>query len=151
MRFLCALYILLFKRFKTRWQYIDRTAFEDSSTVDYTTCQHQRLRKLCILFSHIYAKGSIATKAPSNNLKLLKQLQLFRTINTNKSNAAVKKRVSQLWFLSEELVGLALFDNNLDNGTKYKMAMAMNKKEGKKYPLKLAAIDFQTYSRENCG
>ncbi len=29
-------YILLFKRFKTRWQYIDRTAFEDSSTDDYT-------------------------------------------------------------------------------------------------------------------
>ena len=29
-------YVLLFKRFKTRWQYIDKTAFEDLSTNDYT-------------------------------------------------------------------------------------------------------------------
>ena len=29
-------YVLLFKQFKTRWEYIDKTAYEDLSTDDYT-------------------------------------------------------------------------------------------------------------------
>ena len=73
-----------------------------------TACQHQGSWKLCILFSHIYVKAwptaSIAMKAPSNDLKLSKQLQLYRTINTNISHAAVKKMACQLWFLCKELV-----------------------------------------------
>ena len=43
----------------------------------------------------------------------------------------------QLWFLSEEFVGLALFDDELDNETKNKMVLTMKEKEIK-YPLKRA-------------
>ena len=219
--------ILLFKRFKTTWKYIDSTAFEDSSTDDYTNSavadvkeemlktlrtavqvtqprddyrellelaiiflgsvpprgihfvapgamhharwmakaiysfkvwmfrsqfkltarQHQGLEELCIFFSRIYVKAwataSIPVKAPNNDLNLLKQLQLYRSINTNISNATVKKMAGQLWFLSEELVGLALFDDDLDNGTKDAMVNAMKAKEGKKRPPKRATVDLK--------
>ena len=110
-----------------------------------TVCQHLGLQELCIFFSCIYIKArataSIAAKAPSNNLKLLKQLQLYHTINTNIFNTMVKKMAGQLWFLLEQLVGSALFDDNLANGTKYEMVMAMEEKEGEKEPLKCATID----------
>ena len=49
----------------------------------------------------------------------------------------------QLWYLSEELVGLALFDDDLDNGTKDKMVSAMKEKEGEEEPLKCATIDLK--------
>ena len=49
----------------------------------------------------------------------------------------------QLWYLSEELVGLALFDDDLDNGTKDKMASAMKEKEREEEPLKRATIDLK--------
>ena len=48
----------------------------------------------------------------------------------------------QLCFLSEELVGLALFDDELDNETKDKMILTMKEKETKD-PLKRATIDLE--------
>ena len=44
----------------------------------------------------------------------------------------VKKIAGQLWFLTEQLVGLALLSDDLDNGTKDEMVIAMKEKEGKK-------------------
>ena len=48
----------------------------------------------------------------------------------------------QLWFLSEKLVGLALFDDELDNETKNEMVLAMKEKEIGD-PLKCATIDLE--------
>ena len=48
----------------------------------------------------------------------------------------------QLWFLSEELLGLALFDNALDNETNDKIVLAMKEKE-REDPLKRATIDLE--------
>ena len=219
--------VLLFKKFKERWQYIDKTAFEDLSTDEYTTsavadikdemvtllkkvvnvsqprdddmeflelaiiflgsipprgihfvapgaihharwmakaiysfklwmfrsqfeltaCQITGLRKLCIFFSRIYveawATASTAAKVPSSDLKLLKQLQMFCTFDTEIPKATLKKMAGQLWYLSEELVGLALFDDDLDNGTKDKMVSATKEKEGEEEPLKRATIDLK--------
>ena len=42
---------------------------------------------------------------------------------------------SQLWFLSDQLVGLVLFDDALDNSIKNKMVVAIKKKEGEEEPL----------------
>ena len=48
----------------------------------------------------------------------------------------------QLWFLSEELVGLALFDDELDNETKDKMVLTMKEKETLD-PLKHVTTDLE--------
>ena len=55
----------------------------------------------------------------------------------------VKKMVSQLWFLSEQLVGLALFNDDLDNATKDEMVMVMKEKEEKEEPLKHVNINLK--------
>ena len=47
-----------------------------------------------------------------------------------------------MWFLSEELVGLALFDDELDNDTKNKMVLTMKEKEIKD-PLKRTTTDLE--------
>ena len=65
---------------------------------------------------------------------------MFCTFDTEISKATLKKMAGQLWYLSEELVGLALFDDDLDNGTKDKMVSAMKGKEGEEEPLKRATI-----------
>ena len=54
-----------------------------------------------------------------------------------------KEDAGQLWFLSEKLVGLALIDDNLNNGPKDEMVMGMKEKEGKEKPLKRATIDLK--------
>ena len=51
---------------------------------------------------------------------------------------------SQLWFLSEELCGLALFDDELDNETKDKMVLVLKEKETGD-PLKRATIDLELF------
>ena len=68
-----------------------------------------------------WAVANIAVKAPRGDINLLKKLESYRTINKKISKAALKKKACQLWFLAEELVGLALFDDELDNETKNKM------------------------------
>ena len=73
----------------------------------------------------MWVTASIASKAPQDYLNLLKQCQVYHTINTNLSNATVKKMAGQLWYLSEELVTLALFDDDLYNSTKDMMVVTM--------------------------
>ena len=48
----------------------------------------------------------------------------------------------QLWFLSKELVGLAPFDDELDNETRKKMVLTMKEKEIKD-PAKRATTDLE--------
>ena len=80
------------------------------------------LQELCIFFSRIYVKAwvkvSIASHAPKNNLQMLKECKMHHSFNQNISAATLKKLAGQLWYLSEELVSLALFDEDLDESTK---------------------------------
>ena len=208
--------VLLFKRFKARWDWIDHTSFEDSSTDAYTsdaiadikddmvkklessvtvtqprddyrelmelaiiflggvpprgirfsapgamhqarwmsksiytfkvwlfrsqfkltTSEHRGLRELCIFFSRIYvqawATAPSAVNAPRNDLLLLQQLQQYKSIHSGISNATLKKMIGHLWFLSEELVALALFDDNVDVFIKDKI-VAANRHEHRRW------------------
>ena len=85
--------------------------------------------------------ASIASKAPHNDLELLNQCQMYHT--NILSNSTVKKMAGQLWYLSEELVILALFVDVLDNTTNDKMVITMKEKEGKEKPLKHATINMK--------
>ena len=48
----------------------------------------------------------------------------------------------QSWFLSEEMVGLAPFDDELDNKTEDKMVLSMKEKEIK-VPIQRATTDLE--------
>ncbi|CAI6354594.1 unnamed protein product [Macrosiphum euphorbiae] len=61
--------------------------------------------------------------APNNDLQLMKTLINYG--NPDISNATVKKMMGHLWYLSDELVGLCLFDQNVSVETKCKVVHAM--------------------------
>ena len=46
-----------------------------------------------------------------------------------------------MWYVSEDLVGLALFDNNVSVQTKNEMVTAMKIREGAEFPPKRANFD----------
>ena len=49
-----------------------------------------------------------------------------------------------MWYLSEDLVGLALFDNNVSVQTKNEMVTAMKIQERAEFPPKRANLDSKT-------
>ena len=67
-----------------------------------------------------WMEAPLAACAPNNDLHLLKTLK-YENINKTISKATSTKLASHMWYLSEELVGLALFDRNVSNSMKQKI------------------------------
>ena len=62
-----------------------------------------------------WMEAPLAACAPNNDLHLPKTLVKYENINKIISKAASTKLISLMCYLSEELVGLALFDRNVSN------------------------------------
>jgi hypothetical protein len=110
------------------------------------------LRDLAIFAVRVYLKTWItapsAISAPLNDLQLMNSLLQYSTIHQAISTATAKKLSSHLWYLSQELVGLSLFDDRVFSSTKKLMVAAMQKKGADKPP-KRAEVDlknFQTFT-----
>lgn len=85
------------------------------------------LEEICVFIVTIYIKNwftaAFATCAPNNDLQLMKTSINYDNLDI--SNATVKKMMGHLWYLSDELVGLCLFDQNVSVDTKRKIVHAM--------------------------
>ena len=92
------------------------------------------LREVCIFILLFYVqcwfKATDAVAAPRTNLELVKQHLLHRTVNKEVANSALNKLLGHLWYLSEELVPLSLFDPAVPLSVKGKLAKNMKVKEG---------------------
>ena len=55
------------------------------------------------------------SSAPNNDLNFLKLLVMYERENAALASVACKKLDGHLWYLSEELVGLAFFDDLIDH------------------------------------
>ena len=88
----------------------------------------------------IYLKAwftaSLAACTLHSDLQLLKDLQSYQDIHTDISKATSAKLGNHLWYLSDELVGLAFFDRNIVADTKRKMVKSLQDTEGDDEPLK---------------
>ena len=73
----------------------------------------------------------LAPNAPYNDFTLLKTLLDYSRIHLAISNAASEKLANHLWYLSEDLIALVFFDNNVPAPTKRLMIRAMRETEGK--------------------
>lgn len=75
------------------------------------------ITEICVFVVIIYVKywfqAPVASSAPRNDLWLLKNLKSFENINKNMSKKALTKLLGHLWYLSEELVALAFFDDEV--------------------------------------
>ena len=81
-----------------------------------------------------------AALAPASDLALLQQLTAFEEHDQEVAKAASKKLASHLWYLSEELVGLSLFDDSVPHDMKAKIVQKMGE-EGLENPPKRAVVD----------
>ena len=84
---------------------------------------------MCLFAVTVYLRAwftaPLAARAPQNDLKLLKDLYNYRQVNEAISKATCKKLEGHLWYLCEQLVGLAFFDDDVTSTTKRKMVAAL--------------------------
>lgn len=92
------------------------------------------LRHICIFIVLFYVKSWFtapsAIKAPKHDLELLQNLIKYKKINADVSNAASLKLSGHLWYLSEDLSALSLFDDTVSLQTKEKIIHALKEREG---------------------
>ena len=113
---------------------------------------HHELRGLgdfCVFGVGNYIKSwfvsQLPTAAPANDLKLLK---LLAATGSPASLGALKKLCGQLWYLSEELVALAFFDQNVDAQEKRAMIEALSKQGTTDDPPKRIAVEKSTIANK---
>jgi len=78
----------------------------------------------------------VASDAPYNDFCLLNSLNDYSSINPDLSKAASEKLSKHLWYLSEDLVALSLFDRRISNTTKRLMIDSMRQRDGEDNPPK---------------
>ena len=64
---------------------------------------------------------SLAVKAPYQDLCFLKTLKGYEKVDKVISQAALSKLCQHLWYLSEEIAALSLFDDAVDEETKVRI------------------------------
>lgn len=91
------------------------------------------IRQVCSfvvkIYIHSWSQSQSACSAPRNDLLLLKNLIEYENINKNISSCAMKQFLGHLWYLSEELIALAFFDDNVPLVTKKEMVLALKQLE----------------------
>ena len=84
------------------------------------------------------------TRAPSNDLTFMKNLVECEAVDEDVRKVAFKKFKNHLWYLGEELIGLAFFDPKISIQCKRKMVqniLTNNGTEGNKLKYASAAIE----------
>ena len=83
--------------------------------------------------------ASLAASAPCNDLAFIQSLTSYD--NAALVKVAAHKFSGDLWYLSEELVGLAFYDHKLSFNAKRAMARAITEREGVDDPPKRIQVD----------
>ncbi|CAH1114867.1 unnamed protein product [Psylliodes chrysocephalus] len=90
------------------------------------------LRHICIFIVLLYIKAwycaPSAIHAPRKDLEFMKNLLNYKKINKNISEVASKKFSTHLWYLSEQLICLSLFDDNVSAEIKLRLIESIQKK-----------------------
>ena len=96
-----------------------------------TAHELQGLRRICLFTVTIYVKAWFSapssSDAPFNDLCLLQSLESYAEIDSLVAAVALKKMRGQLWYLSEDLIGLAFFSDCILESEKEAMVDALKK------------------------
>ncbi|KAG0715676.1 hypothetical protein GWK47_011405 [Chionoecetes opilio] len=86
----------------------------------------------CLFVVRVYAKAwieaSFSVQAPRLDLELIKALGTYDKIDPEIGDVALSKLSSHLWYVSEELVGLSVFDSDVSCETKNAMVTALRER-----------------------
>ncbi|GBL82909.1 hypothetical protein AVEN_270914-1 [Araneus ventricosus] len=95
-----------------------------SSQLKLNTRDKEALLDVCLFIVTIYVKPwlqcILAVKAPYKDLCFLKSLKAYEKVNESISKAALQKFSQQLWYFTDEIAVLALFDDDVEEETKLK-------------------------------
>ena len=86
-----------------------------------------------------------APGAPYNDIQLLNSLINYSTIHPVIVKVASEKLSNHFWDLSEDLIGLALFDSRVSVSTKRLMVKAMREVDGVEEPPKRVVITLKNF------
>ncbi|XP_076849024.1 beta-ureidopropionase isoform X1 [Brachyhypopomus gauderio] len=81
----------------------------------------------CLLYTKAWTLCPKPASAPANDLAFLKLIHQYANVNKGISTAAVKAFLRHLWYLSEELIILAFFDDGVNSNIKRNMITALQK------------------------
>lgn len=88
-----------------------------------------QLARFCVFIVKIYLKSwflsPCAAMAPNNDLNLLKILKEYETVDEDVAKAVHKGILTHLQYLDNSLIGLCLFDENVDLPVKKKVIEAL--------------------------
>lgn len=88
------------------------------------------LRDVCLFITKFYIeiwfKCAHTLQAPRLDLKFMKDILEYRSIDRETSEVVLKKFRTQSWYLSEETIALAFFDNDVSVEEKRKMVESFN-------------------------
>ncbi|GBP30652.1 hypothetical protein EVAR_76197_1 [Eumeta japonica] len=83
-----------------------------------------------LIYAKIWIEAPLAADTPINYLLLWKNLRLYEAIDSEIGKAARGALERHLWYLSDELVALALFSENLSDSDKQAIFQKMNSDGG---------------------
>ena len=116
-----------------------------------TKKEEKGIADVCLFTVTLYVKAWFrALSAPSSprvDLELIKEIDKYKAQNQAVSQIAMKKILGHLWYLSEELIALAFFDEVSDD-TKRLMVSALQA-PGAEHPLKRITVDPTLVSSKN--
>lgn len=94
------------------------------------------LERFCLFVALIYTKHwnrcTNAVDAAFNDMKLMKELNEYEEIDDEIAHTALVAHKRHLWYLSDELIVLALFSNNVTNEVKRNMVVRMTRHVGQR-------------------
>ncbi|XP_044596697.1 uncharacterized protein LOC123273359 [Cotesia glomerata] len=115
------------------------------------------LRYVCLFLVNFYTvswfNAPFAIKSSYQDLNLIKNLYEFRSVHKKMSEAATVTFSRHLWYLSEELVGLALFDDRVSLHAKRQTVTAIKTRESnasnsKKFIVKDYQLPYQFMDKD---
>ena len=80
---------------------------------------------IVMIYFEAWFECTSAIKAPFHDLKLIKKLDSYRSINQEIAEIATKKFLNHLWYLNEQNVAFSFFDENVSIEMKEKMVNSL--------------------------
>lgn len=76
-------------------------------------------------YSSFWFNADKPEQAPVNDLEFIRKLERYKTINIKIAEKAISKFINHLYYLNDECVGFALFDDRIDDETKANLSERM--------------------------
>lgn len=104
--------------------------FMFASQFELTRDEKNALRDICLFVVRFYIKMwfqcTKPLQAPRLDLQFIKDIHSYRSIDLQTSDVVLKKLRTQSWYLSEEPIAFAFFDNDVTVEEKRRMVQSFN-------------------------